>query len=54
MERFSYPSLEAVRAESTEILQLLELESYGYKRDELEAQAEREEELAQQKAELNG
>lgn len=36
MERFSYPSLAAARAESAEILQLLEYESYGYKRDEQE------------------
>ena len=36
MERFSYPSLEALRAESSELLVLLEAESYGIRRDEQE------------------
>lgn len=36
MERFNYPSLAAARAESAEILQLLEFESWGYKKDEAE------------------
>ena len=36
MDRFSYPSLAAARRESAEILQLLEYESWGYKKDEQE------------------
>lgn len=36
MERFNYPNLEAVYAEDASILQLLELESFGDKRDERE------------------
>lgn len=48
MERFSYPSLAAMRAESAEILQLLELESYGEKYfDELELERMRAESEAQ-------
>ena len=42
MERFNYPSLKAARKESTELLQLIEAESYGYKRDEEERLAELE------------
>lgn len=40
MERFSYPSLAAARAEGAEILQLLEYESWGFKKDEKEQMAE--------------
>ena len=46
MERFSYPSLAALYAESTELLLLIETESYGYKRDQ-------QEELDDQIAELD-
>lgn len=47
MERFNYPNLAAVYEEESEIMYLLECESYGYKRDErermdeIEAEAER-------------
>lgn len=46
MERFSYPSIAAVLAESAELLQLLEAESYGYKKDQ-------EERLLAQQADLD-
>jgi hypothetical protein len=46
MERFNYPSLAAARAESAEILQLLEYESWGYKKDEEEKLAELEAQAA--------
>lgn len=36
MERFNYPNLAAVMAESTEVVYLMECESYGRKRDEQE------------------
>lgn len=49
MERFGYPSLAAVKAESTELLYLLECESYGFKRDEKE---QLEQQLEQQTAAL--
>lgn len=45
MERFNYPNLAAVMAESSEILYLLECESYGRRRDD-------QEEMAAQQAEL--
>jgi hypothetical protein len=54
MERFNYPSLKAVRKESAELFQLLEIESYGYKRDEKEKMQEQEAEIAQLKAQNNG
>lgn len=46
MERFNYPSLAAARAESTEILYLLECESWGFKKDE-------EEKLAMEQAKMD-
>lgn len=52
MERFSYPSLAALMAESTELLELLEAESYGHKQDLIEEQEEQKEELAEQQARL--
>lgn len=36
MERFNYPNLAAVYEEDSEILKLLELESYGDRADEKE------------------
>lgn len=45
MERFNYPNLAAVRAESAELIQLLEYESWGFKKDE-------EEKLANEQARL--
>lgn len=51
MERFSYPSLKALRKESAEILQLLEAESFGekaFQRDEIEKQRQRQEEQTQE------
>lgn len=42
MERFGYRSLKDVYREGTEILRLLEAESYGNRRDEEEAIAERQ------------
>jgi hypothetical protein len=44
MERFNYPNLEAAKAESAELLYLLECESYGRRRDD-------EEEMEQHQAE---
>lgn len=49
MERFNYPSLAAARAESAEILQLLEYESWGHKRDEQERLEEEQEKLDAQR-----
>lgn len=49
MERFNYPNLAAVRKESAEILQLLEYESWGYKKDEKEKLAREQAELEAQK-----
>jgi hypothetical protein len=46
MERFNYPNLSAVRAESVEIIYLLECESYGRSRDQ-------QEELEEQQAEID-
>lgn len=40
MERFNYPNLAAVQAESTELLYLLECESFGRKQDEQEEMEE--------------
>lgn len=50
MERFNYPNLAAVYEEDAEILQLLEAESYGYKRDEKEKMDELEAEAQAMKA----
>jgi hypothetical protein len=50
MERFNYPNLAAVMEEDSEILYLLECESFGYKRDEQEKLDEREAEFEEQKA----
>lgn len=36
MERFNYPTLADVKAESAELIYLLECESYGRKQDEQE------------------
>lgn len=36
MERFNYPNLTAVKAESSELLYLLECASYGTQRDDQE------------------
>lgn len=47
LERFNYPSLAALRSESTEILELLHAESYGYKRDEKERMERLEQEIAE-------
>lgn len=47
MERFSYPTIAAARAESSEMLYLLECESYGSKKDQIE---EMEEQLADAEA----
>jgi hypothetical protein len=52
MERFSYPSLAALYAESNELLELLDAERYGYKMDEAEELAAQKEEIANQKAKL--
>lgn len=52
MERFNYPTLAAARAESAEILQLLEAESYGRRRDEQEELEEQEREAEAQKARM--
>jgi hypothetical protein len=52
MERFNYPNLAAVQAESAEILYLLECESYGRKRDEQEELDQREAEFEAEKARL--
>lgn len=46
MERFNYPNLAAVYAEDMEILRLLELESFGKKRDEQEELEEAEDRAA--------
>jgi hypothetical protein len=48
MERFGYPSLKAVYEESTDILRLLEAESYGTRRDEEEAMAEKQQQMEMQ------
>lgn len=48
MERFNYPSLKALRKESSEILLLLEAESYGHKADEREEIAEMRRRIDQQ------
>lgn len=45
MERFSYPNLEALRAESGELMRMLEAEHWGIGMD-------REEEHAEQRAQL--
>lgn len=44
MERFNYPSLAALYAESPELLMLLEAESYGNYRDQQEKIEELEQE----------
>lgn len=49
MERFNYPNLAAVEAEDLRILQLLEAESYGRKRDDQEELDEREAEIEMQR-----
>lgn len=51
MERFNYPNLAAVRKESTELIYLLECESYGRKRDEQEELDEMKEHAQQQQLE---
>ncbi len=48
MERFNYPNLAAVYKEDMEIIRLLELESYGRKRDEQEELDEAEAKAAYQ------
>jgi hypothetical protein len=53
MERFSYPSLAALKAESIELLELIEAESYGYKRDQKEEMDEQIAELERKKSEVN-
>lgn len=53
MERFNYPNLAAVKAESAEIYYLLECESYGRIRDEEEKLAEQEAEIEQQRGEMD-
>ena len=50
MERFNYPTLADVLDEDAEILQMLEAESYGYKRDEKERMEELEAEAEAMKA----
>lgn len=50
MERFNYKNIAAVLEEDAEILQLLEAESYGYKRDEQERMDELEAETEAMKA----
>lgn len=52
MERFGYPSLSALYEESSEILLLMEAESYGYKRDQKEELEEQE--RAAEEARNNG
>lgn len=52
MERFNYPNLAAVLAEDAEILQLLEAESYGRKRDDEEKLSEQEAHFAAEEARL--
>lgn len=51
MERFNYPSLKALRKESSEMLLLLEAEGFGDKADEKE---ELEEMKRQQEMQMNG
>lgn len=51
MERFNYPNLAAVKAESAEMYYLLECESYGRIRDEEEKLAEHEAEIEAQRGE---
>lgn len=46
MERFNYPNLDAVKAESAEILYLMECASYGRQRDD-EEEMERHKEEAE-------
>lgn len=50
MERFNYRNLDEVLEEDAGILQLLEAESYGYKRDEKERMEELEAEAEAMKA----
>ena len=52
MERFSYQSLAAAKAESTELLYLLECASFGRQQDELEKLEQKEMEWEQQRLEM--
>lgn len=52
MERFNYPNLAAVKAESAELYYLLECESYGRVRDEEERLEMQEAEIEAQKGEM--
>lgn len=51
MARFNYPSLKALRAESSELMLLLEAEGFGYKADEQEKIEEMNRRLEQQQIE---
>lgn len=53
MQRFSYPTIAAVMAESSELLYLMECESWGYKLDEKEKLEAQEDQLASQQKEVN-
>jgi hypothetical protein len=55
MERFNYPNIAAVRAESAELYYLLECEQYGERKDEEERQEEmqREQEEQQRRIEMS-
>lgn len=52
MDRFNYPDLASVEAEDVRIIQLLEAESYGLRRDQEEEIEEQKQnaELAQMRA----
>lgn len=52
MERFGYQSLDAVKAESAELLYLLECASYGRHQDEIEKLEKQEAEWEQQRLEM--
>jgi len=47
LERFNYSSLAALRSESTELLYMLQAESFGYKKDEKERMERLEAEIAE-------
>lgn len=47
MERFNYPTIKAVRRETSELMLMLVAESYGSKRDEQEELDEQRQEVEQ-------
>lgn len=54
MERFNYPNLRALRAESGELLRLLELEHWSTGKDREEETAQQESELAERQRNIDG